>query len=162
MVNQTLFHRYGGFHPHITDHEMYHRISVLVPVLVRVPFLLLWNSRVRVQHDYQKFSTQELRVRVPSTSTPALDMISVSKLVLLCNFIAFKALVVPYVCVPRLHRQSYCIVYWSHRGYLGSDNFYHNLLHWTLCVDPDLVLEQSKMYGVRYNPIRNRRGYLSA
>ena len=40
----------------------------------RVRVLLLWNSRVRVQYEYQKFSTRVLWVRVPSTSTPALSM----------------------------------------------------------------------------------------
>ena len=72
--SNCLFHRYGGFHPHIADHEMYHRISVLVPVLVRVPEYLSTSAstsmstitlEVRVQYEYQKVSTQVLRVRVP-------------------------------------------------------------------------------------------------
>ena len=38
MVSQTVYlTSMVFFHPYITDHEMYHRISVLVPVLVRVP-----------------------------------------------------------------------------------------------------------------------------
>ena len=60
MVSQTVYLKsMVFFHPYITDHEMYHRISVLVPVLVeylstcpwvrvRVRVLLLCNSRVRV------------------------------------------------------------------------------------------------------------------
>ena len=39
---------------------------------VQVRVLLLWNSRVRVQYEYQKFNTRVLQVRVPSTSNPAL------------------------------------------------------------------------------------------
>ena len=42
---------------------------------VRGKVLLLWNSRVRVKYEYQKFRTRVLRVQVPSTSTPALIMI---------------------------------------------------------------------------------------
>ena len=60
---------------------MYNRILVLVPVLVRVPEYLSMSKRtstitfeltIRVQYEYQEFSTRVLRVRVPSTSTPAL------------------------------------------------------------------------------------------
>ena len=39
---------------------------------VQVRVLWLWNTRVRVHYEYQKFSTRVLRVRVLSTSTPAL------------------------------------------------------------------------------------------
>ena len=49
----------------------YEYLSTCPRVRVQVWVLLLWNSRVRIQHDYQKFSTQVLRVWVPSTSTPA-------------------------------------------------------------------------------------------
>ena len=50
----------------------YEYLSTCPRVRVQVRVLLLWNSRVRVQYEYQKFSTRVLRVRVPSTSTPAL------------------------------------------------------------------------------------------
>ena len=75
MVSQTvLFHRYGGFHPYITDHEMYHKISVLVPVLVRVPeylststststLTLELTSTVRVPEI--EYCEYEYQVRVP-------------------------------------------------------------------------------------------------
>ena len=44
-------------------------LSTCPRVRVQVRVLSLCNSRVRVQYEYQKLST---RVRVPSTSTPAL------------------------------------------------------------------------------------------
>ena len=52
----------------------YKYMSTCPRVRVQVRVLLLWNSPVRVQHEYQKFSTQVLWVRVPSTSTPALTL----------------------------------------------------------------------------------------
>ena len=51
-----LFHRYGGFHPYITDHEMYHRISVLV----RVPEYLSTSTST---------STSTITLELTSTST---------------------------------------------------------------------------------------------
>ena len=50
----------------------YEYLSTCPWVRVQVWVLLVWNLRVRVQYEYQKFSTRVLRVRVPSTSTPAL------------------------------------------------------------------------------------------
>ena len=46
----------------------------------RVRVLLLWNLRVRVKYEYQKFSTRVLRVRVLSTSTPSLVTAVASRL----------------------------------------------------------------------------------
>ena len=77
-----LFHRYWWFSPlHrkcTIDYEYscqysYEYLSTCPRVRVQVWVLSLWNSRVRVQYEYQKFSTRVLRVRVPSTSTPALN-----------------------------------------------------------------------------------------
>ena len=50
----------------------YEYLSTCPQVRVQVWVLWLSNSRVRVQYEYQKFSTRVLRVRVQSTSTPAL------------------------------------------------------------------------------------------
>ena len=76
-----LFHRYWWFSPlHrkcTIDYQYlcqysYSYLSTCPRVRVQVWVLSLWNSRVRVQYEYQKFSTRVLRIRVPSTSTPAL------------------------------------------------------------------------------------------
>ena len=51
--------------------QMYHRLSVLVPVLVQEYEYKYYHFGTH-EYEYQKFSTRVLRVRVPSTSTPAL------------------------------------------------------------------------------------------
>ena len=81
MVSHTVY--FKGMMFFTLTSQMYHRISVLMPVLVeylstcprvrvQVRVLWLWNSGVRVHYKYQKFSTRVLRVRVLSMSTPAL------------------------------------------------------------------------------------------
>ena len=62
VKSNCLFHRYGGFHPYITDHEMYHRISVLVPALIWVPeYLSTSTSTSTITLELTSRST----VRVP-------------------------------------------------------------------------------------------------
>ena len=81
MVSHTVY--FTGMMVFTLTSQMYHRISVLVPVLVRVPEYLSTSTRTSMNtmtfeltststDEYQKFSTRVLRVRVPSTSTPAL------------------------------------------------------------------------------------------
>ena len=65
MISQTVYlTSMVFFHPYITDHEMYHRISVLVRVLVH-EYKYEYYYFVTHEYEYQKFSTRVLRVRVP-------------------------------------------------------------------------------------------------
>ena len=86
MVSQTVY--FTGMIVFTLTSQMYHSISVLMPVLVRVPLYLSTSTSTtstitleltnREKYEYQKFSTRVLRVRVPSTSTPALPHIELS------------------------------------------------------------------------------------
>ena len=73
MVSHTVY--FKGMMFFTLTSQMYHRISVLVPVLVRVPvheYEYKYYDFGTHKYEYQKFSTRVLRVRVLSTSTPAL------------------------------------------------------------------------------------------
>ena len=65
-----LFQRYDGFHPYIADVPY---LSVLVPVLVRVPeYLSTSTSTSTMTLELTSTSTRNSVLRVLSTSTPAL------------------------------------------------------------------------------------------
>ena len=70
--SNCLFHRYDGFHPYITN-VPYYIISVLVPVLVRVPEYLskststitLELTSTSTRNSVLEYCEYEYRVRVP-------------------------------------------------------------------------------------------------
>ena len=66
----TIGYQYSGQYS-------YAYLSACPWVRVQVRVLLLCNLWVRVKYEHQKFSSRVLRVRVPSTSTPALDTVDV-------------------------------------------------------------------------------------
>ena len=106
----------------------YEYLSTCPRVRVQVRVLLLWNLRVRVKYAYQKFSTRVLRVRVLSTSTPAL----------------LKDMGKRNICINKAHiiksqNQTVCIF---HRIYCSFHTYHFN--H----VSPGLFYSTSGIAGI--------------
>ena len=74
MVSQTVYFRYDGF---TLTSQMYHRISVLVPVLVRVPeYLPMSTSTIMSTITLELTSTSKVQVpeiRYPSTASTSTE-----------------------------------------------------------------------------------------
>ena len=71
MVSHTVY--FKGMMVFTLTSQMYHRISVLVPVLVRVPeYLSTSTSTSTMTLELTSTSTRNSVLRVLSTSTPAL------------------------------------------------------------------------------------------